>query len=157
LLGTAACIGTGNALANTITGNAAANILDGRAGKDTLVGLGGNDILIGNVGADRLTGGAGNDVFRYAVAAHSSGVNVDRIIDFDDSGDDRIDLSHVFGGTLAYIHNSAFSAADQVRINDIAGADVIVEVNLGGSLAPEMQIRLSGTTLASMSAADFFL
>jgi Ca2+-binding RTX toxin-like protein len=48
-----AIIGTGNALANTITGN---------GGKNTLSGLNGNDTLIGGFGDDRLLGGAGNDV-----------------------------------------------------------------------------------------------
>jgi hypothetical protein len=32
---------------------------------------------------------------------------------------------------------------------------VIVEVNAGGSLAADMEIRLTGTT--SMTASDFFL
>jgi serralysin len=34
---------------------------------------------------------------------------------------------------------------------------VIVEVNTGGSLAADFQLRLAGTTLASMTAGDFFL
>jgi hypothetical protein len=63
----------------------------------------------------------------------------------------------VFAGTLAFIDDDAFSARGQVRIHDIAGPDVIVEVNLVGSLAADMQIRLVNTTLASMSAGDFFL
>jgi hypothetical protein len=40
-----------------------------------------------------------------------------------------------------------------VRINDVAGAEVLVEVNT----AADEQIRLTATTLASMNAADFFL
>jgi hypothetical protein len=44
-----------------------------------------------------------------------------------------------------------------VRINDIAGPDVIVEVNINNVLAADMQIRLAHTTFASMSAGDFFL
>jgi hypothetical protein len=46
---------------------------------------------------------------------------------------------------LTYIHNAFFSGIGQVRINDIAGPDVIVELNLGGTLAPDMQIRLEHT------------
>jgi hypothetical protein len=30
-------------------------------------------------------------------------------------------------------------------------------MNTGGTLAADMQIRLTGTTLASMTASDFFL
>jgi Ca2+-binding RTX toxin-like protein len=150
--------GIGNALANTITGSAAANTLDGGANNDTLIGLGGNDVLIGGLGKDTMTGGLGNDTFRFAVAQHSPrGAGADVITDFDDFGNDRIDLSAVYGGTLAYIHKAAFSASGQVRINDVAGPDVIVEVNTGGSLAADMQIRLVNTTLASMSVGDFFL
>jgi hypothetical protein len=44
-----------------------------------------------------------------------------------------------------------------VRIKDIPGPDVMVQVNLGGSLAPDMEIRLKGTKLASMTASDFDL
>ena len=44
-----------------------------------------------------------------------------------------------------------------VRINDVAGADVVVEVNTGGSLAADFSIRLVKTTLASMNAGDFVL
>ena len=73
------------------------------------------------------------------------------------SGNDTIDLAAVYGGVLAYRHNGAFTAAGQVRINDIAGADVIVEVNTGGTLAADMQIRLTGTILASMTSTDFVL
>ena len=79
------------------------------------------------------------------------------ILDFDDSGNDRIDLSALFGPAMTYRHNLAFTAAGQVRINDVAGADVIVEVNTGGTLAADMQIRLTNTTLASMTASDFLL
>ena len=83
--------------------------------------------------------------------------NVDRITDFDDFGNDRIDLSKVIPGTLQYIKDAAFSAAGQVRINDVPGPDVVVEVNISGNSLAEMQIRLGHTTLASMTASDFFL
>ena len=66
-------------------------------------------------------------------------------------------MSALFGPAMIYRHNLAFTAAGQVRINDIAGADVLVEVNTGGSLAPDVAIRLTATTLASMTASDFVL
>jgi serralysin len=104
------------------------------------------------------TGGAGSDIFRFAVKTHSVvGANADIITDFDGSGNDRIDLSALFGPAMTYRHNLAFTKAGQVRINDIAGADVLVEVNTGGTPAADMQIRLTGTTLASMTATDFYL
>jgi len=54
-------------------------------------------------------------------------------------------------------HDAVFTGAGQVRINDIAGADIIVEVNTGGSLGADVSVRLKATTLASMSAGDFLL
>ena len=149
---------TGNNLANIVTGNAGNNILNAGAGNDTLNGCLGSDTLIGNLGKDTSTGGGGNDIFRYLATTHSPvGAGADVILDFDDSNDDRIDVSALFGPAMIYRHNLAFTAAGQVRINDVAGADVIVEVNTGGTLAADMQIRLTNTTLASMTGSDFLL
>ncbi len=105
-----------------------------------------------------MTGGTLNDLFVFERASDSvTGANADIITDFDDSGNDTIDLSAVFDPTLVSRHNLAFTAAGQVRINDIAGVDLLVEVNLSGTAAPEMQIRLTNTLLASMTATDFIL
>ena len=57
---------------------------------------------------------------------------------------------------LPYRHHLAFSGAGQVHIHDIAGADVIVEVNTGGTLAADMQTRFTATALA-MAASNFIL
>ena len=157
LTGAAAVNGTGNALNNSITGNAAANVLNGAAGADTLNGAGANDILIGGLGKDTMVGGAGNDIFRFAAASHSGiGANADIITDFDDSGNDTMDLAGVFGGVLTYRGTAAITGAGQVSISASA-ADVYVHVNVGGSLASDMDIRLANTTLASMTASDFIL
>ena len=66
-------------------------------------------------------------------------------------------MSALFGKAMTYRHAGAFTASGQVRINDIAGADVIVEVNTGGSLAADFTLRLTATTLASMTKSDFVL
>jgi serralysin len=176
LTGAAAINGTGNLLANKITGNNVPNKLDGSLGNDTLNGAGGDDLLIGGVGDDRLAGGGGNDVlvgglgrdvmsgganddiFRFALLTSSASVpTADVITDFDDLGNDNIDVSALFLPAMTYRHNLAFTANGQVRINDIAGADVVVEVNIAGSLAADFSIRLAGTALADMAASDFFL
>ena len=81
----------------------------------------------------------------------------DVLLDFDKSGNDVIDLSLVYGPKLAFIGAAAFTAVGQVRINDIAGADVVVQVNTGGSLAADMHIRVAASTFASMTATDFVL
>jgi hypothetical protein len=159
LLGNANIKGTGNGLANTMTGNARVNTLDGKAGNDILKGLAGNDTLIGNAGRDTQTGGTGSDTFAFLSKTHSpNNAQRDIITDFDKGGTgDRIDVSKLFGPKMAYIHNAAFSAAGQVRINDIAGPDVIVEANTGGSLAADFSVRLKATTLGSMNQGDFIL
>ena len=140
LTGAAANNGTGNALANKIIGNAAANQLTGGLGRDS------------------LTGGLGADRFIYRSAAESSGAIVDVILDFDDAGNDIINLAALSGGVLSFIGTSAFTASGQVRIRDLAGPHLLVEVNLGGTLATaEFAIRLVDTTAASMTATDFVL
>jgi serralysin len=130
---------TGNALANVLVGNAGGNRIEAGAGKDTQTGGGGNDLFVFRKGTDS-----------------GLGKKADVITDFDDAGNDRIDFS-IFKGTYSYIHDAAFSGARQVRIEDVAGADVVVQVNTGGSLAADIEIRLSATTLASMTASDFIL
>ena len=73
------------------------------------------------------------------------------------AGNDTINLTALFGPKMVYRNNLAFTAPGQVRINDVAGPDVIVEVNTGGTLAADFAIRLVGTTRASMTASDFVL
>lgn len=126
---------------------------------DILSGGAGDDLLIGWDGKDTMTGGAGADTFRFSAAVQSRIGYADIITDFDDGNtNDRIDLSALIGLTkLRYIHDASFTGNGQIRIHDIAGPDVMVEVNIGGTLAPDMHIRLVGTKLASMSADDFIL
>lgn len=156
LLGTAGFAGTGNALANTITGNAGSNALKGNAGNDIMSGFAGVDLLTGGLGKDTLTGGLGNDRFIFTSVTESRGTTTDLIKDFDKSGNDLIDLRAVFGGTLTYVDTAAFSGLGQVRIKDI-GADVLVEVNTGGSLAADMTIRLANTNPNVVDGADFLV
>jgi Ca2+-binding RTX toxin-like protein len=157
LQGTSATNGTGNGLANQLTGNHLNNTLRGLGSNDTLFGGSGNDTLIGGAGRDQMSAGAGIDVFRFAAADSGVGGLADVITDFDDAGNDRIDLSTLFGPAMNFRGAQAFTGLGQVRINDIAGADVIVEVNRMGSLAADFAIRLTATTLASMTANDFVL
>jgi len=145
----AAVTGIGNALGNEIVGNGLNN---------NLLGLGGDDILTGSAGRDVMTGGAGNDIFDYNRASDSpANVLRDIITDFDDVGNDRIDLSDVFGGVLAFVGAGPFTAPGQVRVNDVLGPDVLVEVNLVGFGGAEMQIQLVNTVAATVTIGDFIL
>jgi Ca2+-binding RTX toxin-like protein len=163
---TAAIDLTGNELGQKIVGSAGVNRLVGAGGNDQLNGGAeadilrggsGNDRLWGGLGQDQQRGGSGNDVFVFKAADESPMGARDTIDDFDDSGEDRMDLSHVAIGVLTYRGNGAFTGDGQVRIHDIAGPDVLVKVNLSGSLTPELTILLTNTTAASMSAGDFIL
>jgi Ca2+-binding RTX toxin-like protein len=160
---------------NTLDGGLGDDFLNGNAGNDTLLGQGGVDTLYGGLGNDTLNGGTGidklwgglgldtlmgggdNDTFLYKSAAESRGTTIDRIKDFDDSGNDLIDFTAIFSGMMTYRGIAAFTGIGQIRIHDIAGPDLLVEVNLSGSLAPDLVIHLVNTTAASMTASDFLL
>ncbi|WP_406855970.1 hypothetical protein ABEG18_26225 [Alsobacter sp. KACC 23698] len=60
----------------------------GGAPVDTLDGGAGADVLTGGIGDDPLVGGADNDVF-----VSGAGFGQDRIADFDQAGDDVLQVS----------------------------------------------------------------
>jgi Ca2+-binding RTX toxin-like protein len=161
LQGAAAINGTGNAAFNSIVGNGANNLLAGQAGNDVLVGGGGNDQLFGQADKDNLTGGAGDDRFGFQTVAHTAAGTGDVIVDFDDSGDDIMDLTGIIPGVLMFIGGAAFTAANQVRYQQV-GANVLVEINTAGNTTAEGQITLLNTTIGNaavgqVNAADFLL
>jgi hypothetical protein len=57
---------------------------------------------------------------------------------------------------MTYLHDDAFTAAGQVRVQ-AAGTAVVVEINTAGTGGAESEITLANTTLASMAASDFIL
>jgi Ca2+-binding RTX toxin-like protein len=134
------------------------DFLFGGNGYDRLFGGAGNDTLVGGADYDDLIGGAGNDTFRYDSAADSPSDGWDCIIDFDRNGDDVIDLSRVYTGTLAFRGTNVFTGIGQVRVEDDAGPWVTLQVNLDGNInTVEMEIRLANTTAASVTTGDFLL
>jgi Ca2+-binding RTX toxin-like protein len=159
LQGTGNINGTGDNNFNGILGNDGANILAGMGGNDALEGRGGADFIFGQAGQDSIIGGLGNDTHVYQTGTDSvAGPNCDYVRDFDDGNDDRIDLQGVFAGTLAYRGTAAFiGVPGEVRIDDVAGPNVVVAVNLDVDLVPEMQILLLGTVAGDMAAGDFLL
>ncbi|MBY0499864.1 MAG: hypothetical protein K2P74_09710, partial [Nitrosomonas sp.] len=104
-------------------------------------GSGNDTITVSNAWATNYRGSAGNDTFVVTTSSAQS-----TILDFDDSGDDVINLSN-FGLTLAQIQ--ALSTAE--------GANVRIDLT---SAAGSGDIILVGTTLASLDftgSSDFIV
>ena len=129
-------------------GNGANNAMVGNASNNRLEGLGGNDTLAGLAGCDTLAGGADNDTFRFLAAGDSAvGALRDVITDFDDLGNDVVDLS-LMAGVTAYIGAANFTAAGQVRAI-VSGANVLIQINTLGATGAESEILLLNTTLGN--------
>jgi Ca2+-binding RTX toxin-like protein len=115
---------SGSGFNDTLSGDTNANRLFGQGGVDSLAGRGGNDYL---------DTGAGNDTLVFA-----DNGGVDTVTDFDDFGDDVIQLS-ISGIT---------SFAQVQAVMTQSGADVFIDF-------ATTDIVLVNTTLASMGADDF--
>lgn len=153
LVGGLAINGTGNSLDNVIIGNGAANILRGERGSDTLIGGRGKDLLYGGSGADTfvfLDGDLGND----------AGV-MDRIMDFQRSERDKIDLSGIdaiAGGTddrFSWIGTADFSGkAGELRYQK-TGDYTLLRADIDGDGRTDLLLRLDG--LHNLLSGDFIL
>ncbi|MFO1037575.1 MAG: M10 family metallopeptidase C-terminal domain-containing protein [Geminicoccaceae bacterium] len=134
----------------------------GTALADSLIGSSDANTLTGGFGKDTLKGNAGNDLFDFNTAADSAvGANADWITDFTGVGantGDRIDLADVYAGMLSFKGTGAFSGVGQVRVL-ASGSDTIVQVNLSGTTAPEMEIHVQdgAATPGQWVAGDFIL
>lgn len=107
---------------DAVAGGRDDDIVFGDMGADTLLGDSGDDTLSGGLGDDVLTGGPGADLF-----VASGGV--DRILDFDAAGGDRLQLA---GGATPVVRQD--------------GADVVVDLGAAG------RVVLEGVELASLPA-----
>ncbi len=147
----------GEAGNDTLKGNRGNDYIHGGTGLDTIDGGKGNDTIIGGDNVDTMTGGKGDDVFAFLLASDTGILSTtrDKILDFDDSGNDFIDLS-ALAGTYTYMGTGAFTAANQVRVTT-SGSHVLVHVNTDADVAAEMVIELSNTTLSQVDATDFIL
>jgi RTX calcium-binding nonapeptide repeat (4 copies) len=164
----------GGAAADMINGGDGDDRICGQSGADTLMGANGNDTIhggmaadtiTGNAGADILSGEAGNDTFRYLLPGDSTvaAAGRDTIIGFDMAGNDLIDLRPLDAiaatagdDAFTFIGAAAFTAAGQIRVA-ASGGDTLVEINTGGTLAPDMALLLQGTAPALVAADDFVL
>ncbi|MCU0839931.1 MAG: PKD domain-containing protein [Rhodospirillales bacterium] len=118
---------------NTLTGDAGNDTLDGGDGNDNLNGGAGEDLLISGRGRDILYGGEGADRFRFQLGDSS-----DDIRDFE-AGIDKIELSGFGISSWDQLAGKMFESRGITTIF-LSGSDVL---------------KLTGVTLASLSADDF--
>ncbi|MBB2710841.1 UNVERIFIED_ORG: Ca2+-binding RTX toxin-like protein [Rhizobium etli] len=127
-IGTAAFVGMGNSLDNTITGGAAADTLSSGAGNDTLNGGAGADRLIGGTGDDTYVvdnagdivteaADAGTDTVRTALAGYTLGNNVENL---------TYTGSASFSGAGNALANTITGGAGNDMLNGGAGADTLI-------------------------------
>ena len=135
-------------------------LLMGDEGFDTLVGRDNTSgTFIGGLDADRITTDGGADIVRYLTVADSKPgtANRDVITDFDTSSGDVIDLYRLSSDPLTYLGMKAFDGTKgAVHLNvDPANKQTIVQVDMNGDKAPDMEIELTGIKI--LSADDFIL
>jgi serralysin len=163
--------GAGN---DSLFGNQGSQLGDDGA-SDRLFGDDGDDFLTGGQGADQLSGGAGSDTFEFRqdgapgdpVPVYHSGVgsgNRDRIIDFSQAEDDKIDVRFV-DADLAVDGFQDFSFAGRIEPGDELGTGeigffesggvTIVAANTDADPGANFEIQLGGGL--DLAASDFLL
>lgn len=156
-------LGTGASTGNIVNGGDGVDQIRGSNGVDTIDGGIGNDKIMALGGADVLTGGAGNDQFRYLFTTDSGiGTEADRILDFI-SGEDRFNFGFFDADpntagrqALSFIGTAAFATngTAQLRYAD-SGADTLVQIDLNGDGAADMEIVLAGHAGQALTGTDF--
>jgi Ca2+-binding RTX toxin-like protein len=149
----------------TVNGGDGQDQIKGGSQVDTINGGGGIDKIMGLGGADILTGGAGNDVFRYLAQGDSGlGVAADRITDLT-IGQDRINFKDIDADAVttgdqafAFLGTAAFGATGtgQIRFQN-SGADLLVQLDVNGDGAADMEVVLQGLAGQVLTGADFVL
>lgn len=123
------------------------DIIFGGSGNDFLYGNLENDVLYGGAGVDFLHGGTGADTFMITDTA-----NVDKIMDFNLSQGDRIDLSEILEG----FNPLSDAIADFVNVRNAAdGAILSVDANGldGGASYADVAMILN---VSDISITDMF-
>jgi Ca2+-binding RTX toxin-like protein len=138
-----------------VGGGAGDDWLVGGMGADFIAGNDGDDTMHGGMGADTLDGGAGSDTFRFLRRWDSdTGLGSDRIVGFE-PGIDRIDLSDLIPGALAWRGTAALTGtAPEVRLL-LQGTGTLVFVDTDGNGVADMRIVLP--SVQGLTAGDFDL
>jgi len=148
---------TGGAGIDTvIVSDSTSTNINGGADDDVLTGGLGNDLITGGAGADTLTGGSGNDRFDYTAASSSTSIAPDTITDFDATDDtEQIFFEKLETGTFSFIGASAFTGGSintEARFDDTTK---VLQVDLDGDGTADMEMVLTGVSLADLGTADF--
>ena len=139
--------GIGN---DTLNGNAGHDQLRGGDGTDTLTGGSGNDIIwgdagddiiFGGLGTDQLSGGDGADRFTYLSSDVGGTVEIDTILDFDQSEGDVLDLTSLLNTAETANNLDAYLNFEKV------GNDTLVHVNSDGDY-------VAGNSVSQESSKD---
>ncbi|MNQ28206.1 Poly(beta-D-mannuronate) C5 epimerase 4 [compost metagenome] len=149
---------------NTIQAGSNDSALGGGIGANNLVGGDGDDILTGGKGSDTLTGGSGADsfVWKSGDAGSAGSPDLDVVMDFKDSEDDRLDLSDLLQGeTSSTIDNFLKLIVDSGTGNATLLVSKDGHLNDGGSAASHADLsitlegaaaQLSGSSINSLIA-----
>jgi Ca2+-binding RTX toxin-like protein len=168
--GSGSFTGTGNVLDNiiwgggnddTLSGGDGNDELRGSAGNDALNGGNGEDRLIGSSGADTYTGGADADLFNVGYWDSGTGVDADRITDFQ-VGVDLVDVSswdadfNAPGNqTFTFVGGAAFTGTAGELRTYFDGVDTWAAGDITGDGVADFEIRFDGNI--SLAASDFIL
>jgi serralysin len=161
--------GAGNDLVDGGKGN---DWIDGGAGNDTLRGGDGfdeirggkgKDKIAGGFGSDELAGGLGADTFIYNSIGDSKagGINRDRILDFNRSKGDKIDLSKIDARpakgkqSFDFIGADAFSGkAGELRFEKGVGSGTTIYGDRNGDGVADFEIFLVKQTGNPVTLTD---
>jgi Ca2+-binding RTX toxin-like protein len=155
--------GTGNGANNVITGNDGHNRLLGGAGLDTLAGGKGEDVLLGGGGKDIMARGDGNDPSSSMPSTTPASAPPTAISSPTSraAGGDTIDLSALdanalVGGNQAFVFigTAGFSAAGQLRYQQVGGETVIQANTNNATGTIEFELRVFGSH--ALIADDLF-
>ncbi|MEM0987915.1 MAG: hypothetical protein AAGK00_03495 [Pseudomonadota bacterium] len=129
---------------NTLSGGKGQDIIFGNDGDDTIrPGMGGD----GNDRGDQVWGGGGDDTFEWAVPEESSANGPDRVMDFDQDGDDVL-MFH-----LPYEGEATWSATE-IEYQGAFGTLVTV-IQTPDAPADVYTVFLEGTTANMIGEDDF--
>ncbi|WP_271271532.1 tandem-95 repeat protein [Aliamphritea hakodatensis] len=131
----------GNSGHDQLRGGDGTDTLTGGSGNDIIWGDAGDDIIFGGLGTDQLSGGDGADRFTYLSSDVGGTVEIDTILDFDQSEGDVLDLTSLLNTAETANNLDAYLNFEKV------GNDTLVHVNSDGDY-------VSGSSMSQESSKD---